>query len=206
MEETQIKINVTWEDVNNQVQRENDLDLDIFLDTPASIGLFRLHGDLQLTHKHMVTSKQPVFLFIYPEDIERIDHETATEAAPLDTLRFKMRRNPYLVAPADSLLRPDSSDIALHRSLQALATATEISLEIDTSGAGTPSQADLGKIATAFSPNHRILIDAWRANLDSLYAHEKGVVLNLDKPAKSLEVFYAPPDDAYLAEGESAQN
>lgn len=202
--ETQIAINtVTWGDASNQ-QSANGLELDIFLDTPASIALFRLHGDLQLTHKHMVTSSQPVYLFIYPEDIERIDFEAATGTTPFDTLRFKLRRNPYLVAPRDSVLPQNSSDIPLHRSIQALATATEINLQIDGSGTGSLSQTDLGKIATAFAPNHKMLIDARRANLDALYAHESGEVLNLDKPAKSLEVFYPSPDDADLAEGESA--
>ncbi|KAL7919366.1 hypothetical protein ACQKWADRAFT_301525 [Trichoderma austrokoningii] len=196
--EREIRINtVTWEDANHEVQSEHDLHLDIFVDTPASIALFRLHGDLELTHRHAVTSKQPVYLIIYPDDIERIDFEAA---APLDTLRFKLRRNPYLVAPRDSLLRPNSGDIPLHRSLQALATATEINVLVDSSGADSLSQTDLGKMAAAFSPNHRILIDARRANLDALYAHESGEVLNLDKPAKSLEVFYSPPDDACLAE------
>ncbi|KAM0524781.1 hypothetical protein ACHAPE_000884 [Trichoderma viride] len=199
--ETQIGINtVTWEDAGNKVQSENGLDLDIFLDTPASMALFRLHGNLQLTHKHIVTSKQPVYLFIYPEDIECINFEAATETTPFDTLRFKLRRNPYLVAPRDSLLPPNSSDIPLHRSIQALATATEINVQIDTSGTDLLSQTDLGKIAAAFSPNHKILIDARRANLDALYAHESGEVLNLGKPAKSLEVFYSSPDDADLAE------
>ncbi|KAL7894846.1 hypothetical protein HDV63DRAFT_382666 [Trichoderma sp. SZMC 28014] len=198
--ETQIAINtVTWGDASNQ-QSANGLELDIFLDTPASIALFRLHGDLQLTHKHMVTSSQPVYLFIYPEDIERIDFEAATGTTPFDTLRFKLRRNPYLVAPRDSVLPQNSSDIPLHRSIQALATATEINLQIDGSGTGSLSQTDLGKIATAFAPNHKMLIDARRANLDALYAHESGEVLNLDKPAKSLEVFYPSPDDADLAE------
>lgn len=186
------------------MQSENGLDLDIFVDTPASMALFRLHGDLQLTHKHIVTSKQPVYLFIYPEDIECIHFEAATATTPFDTLRFKLRRNPYLVAPRDSVLPPNSSDIPLHRSIQALATATEINVQIDSSGTDLLSQTDLGKIAAAFSPNHKMLIDARRANLDALYAHESGEVLNLGKPAKSLEVYYSSPDDADLAEGESA--
>ncbi|KAK1252594.1 hypothetical protein MKX08_003781 [Trichoderma sp. CBMAI-0020] len=198
--ETQIGIStVTW-GAGNQVQSEHGLELDIFLDTPASMALFRLHGDLQLTHRHMVTSRQPVYLFIYPEDIECIQLEAATATAPVDTLRFKLRRNPYLVAPRDSFLPPNSSDIALHRSIQALATATEINVQVDGSGTDSLSQTDLGKIAAAFEPNHKILIDARRANLDALYAHESGEVLNLDKPAKSLEVFYPSPDDADLAE------
>jgi hypothetical protein len=194
---------VTWEDANNQVQSENGLDLDIFLDTPASLALFRLHGDLQLTHKHIVTSKQPVYLFIYPEDIEYINFEAASETTPVDTLRFKLRRNPYLVAPRDSVLPPNSSDIPLHRSIQALATATEINVQIDSSGTDSLSQIDLGKIAAAFSPGHKILIDARRANLDALYAHESGEVLNLGRPIKSLEAYYPSPNDADLAEGES---
>ncbi|KAM0458060.1 hypothetical protein ACHAPV_001427 [Trichoderma viride] len=199
--ETQIGINtVAWEDASNQMQSENGLDLDIFVDTPASMALFRLHGDLQLTHKHIVTSKQPVYLFIYPEDIECIHFEAATATTPFDTLRFKLRRNPYLVAPRDSVLPPNSSDIPLHRSIQALATATEINVQIDSSGTDLLSQTDLGKIAAAFSPNHKMLIDARRANLDALYAHESGEVLNLGKPAKSLEVYYSSPDDADLAE------
>lgn len=201
--ETQIRNNtVTWEDADNQVHSEDDLHLDIFLDTPASIALFRLHGDLQLIHDEVTSSKQAVYLFIYPEDIECIDFETATETLPNDTLRFKLRRNPYLVAPRDSVLEPNSSDIPLHRSIQALATATEMRVQINSSGTNSLSQIDLRKIASAFSPNHKILIDARRANLDALYAHESGEVLNLGKPTKSLEVDYSSADDASLAEGE----
>ncbi|PTB45254.1 uncharacterized protein TrAFT101_000712 [Trichoderma asperellum] len=199
--ETQIRINtVTWEHVNNQAQIENALHLDIFLDTPASIALFRLHGDLQLTHKNATTSIQPVYLFIYPEDIECIGFEAATETSPCDTLRFKLRRNPYLVAPRDSVLEPNSRDIALHRSIQALATATEINVQVNSSGTSSLSQTDLEKIASVFSPNHKILIDARRANLDALYGHESGEVLNLGKPAKSLEANYSLANDADLAE------
>ncbi|KAL6893426.1 hypothetical protein GGI43DRAFT_413292 [Trichoderma evansii] len=198
--ETQLRNNtVTWEDVNSQIQSENDLHLDIFLDTLASIALFRLHGDIQLTHRNASSSKQPVYLFIYPEDIECIDFDAA-ETLPFDTLRFKLRRNPYLVAPRDSVLEPNSSDIPLHRSIQALATATEIIVQISNSETNSLSHTDLGKIASAFSPNHKILIDARRANLDALYAHESGEVLNLGKPAKSLEVDYSSADDAALAE------
>jgi hypothetical protein len=201
--EIQAKYNiVSWKDNNNRVQSENKLHLSIFLDTLASTALFRLHGDIQLTYKGITSSKQAIYLFIHPEDIQSVTLESTADVPPMNTLCFSLQRTPRLVAPKDCVLMSESEDECLLRSIQALSTLTKFNVHLNSSGMNSSSTPDLERVASIFSPNHNIAVDATRANLNTLYSDNVGEVVNSNKGVTGLEANLLPYDDAATVSGE----
>ncbi|KAL7791945.1 hypothetical protein V8C37DRAFT_381842 [Trichoderma ceciliae] len=178
---------VTWKDINNQVQSENNLHLGIFLDTSANTALFRLHGDVYLTDCKTIGSKRAIYLFIHPEDIQNITLEASTDVPPMNVLCFTMQRTPRLVIPKNEILQLKPKTESLLRSIQALAAVTSFNVQLNSHGMTSSTRTHLEHVASIFSPNHNIRVDARRANLNTLYVGKGGEIVDPSTATTSLE-------------------
>lgn len=185
---------VVWEDANHDVQHTFDLSLDLHVDTSERHGLFILHGLVYL--KADTALKRNLRLFIYPENIQSIEHEVCNHPSipgmeessnKSIRLRFTMAQLPSLVVPNNMPLEPKPKSKAVLDSLKALATVHSFTIYLEMLRLGLETRHQLSLLPSVFSSinvRSRLRTDVVRADLRKLYKGVGGHALDLDVIAK----------------------
>jgi hypothetical protein len=180
----------------NQLQRTltEDLTLSIFACAVKTTALIKLYTHIyQKSNKN--TNKQPIYLFIYPENIKAIKlrNKQSRSEKPYYSLHFSMTKEPCLIFK-ERVIESKTRTKACLDMMQRLAGLKEFSLEIDNLSALTPAIKDLELFTSAFLPDRiktRPRTDGERADIRKLYAGTKGEIIDSTQAASHIEA--SPP-------------
>ncbi|EHK21714.1 uncharacterized protein TRIVIDRAFT_201750 [Trichoderma virens Gv29-8] len=181
---------ITWQDADGQMQHVEGLYLDLYVDTATNTAIFKLYGYVLLKGSKAKSSKQAIYLFIHPENVQTITLQTGHAAAPFSTLInfgpthhslcFSLTAPPHLVVPKNLVLESRPKTRALLDSIQALATMMAFTVHLNHPDMATSTQKDLALISSIFSLSHndnRPSTNNRRANLTTLYAGRGGEIV-----------------------------
>ncbi|KAK3947761.1 hypothetical protein QBC32DRAFT_75734 [Pseudoneurospora amorphoporcata] len=180
---------VVWEDVNHDMQHTSDLSMDFHVDTSEQHGLFILHGLVYF--KVGAAVKTNSRLFIYPENIQSIEHEVSSRPSmpgmeessnKFIRLRFTMTQPPSFVVPNNQPLEPKPKSKAVLDSLKSLATVHSFTIYLELLRLSLETRHQLSLLPSVFSSTNissRLRTDVKRANLPTLYKGAGGQVLDL---------------------------
>lgn len=185
-------VQVAWEADDGLARHLADLKMDFYVDTTGRTALFSLRG--QCTLKSGTPAAVPLFLFVYPENIQSVEvaytssalpHTEGQKAVPgIDrfiNLRFNMAQPASLVGPKHRPLQPKERSKALVDRLHSLATVTVVSVFLELSSLATETRAQLALLPSIFSStgaHSRLTTPANRASLQRLYGGAGGYIVN----------------------------
>lgn len=184
-------IAVTWKAADGQIQRTDGLYLDLFMDiSTTNTAIFKLYGYILLKANKGKSSKQAIYLFIYPESIRAITLETIHDApsqpstnlgSSHHSLSFSLTTQPHLVVPQDLILESRQKTFALLDSIRALTTMVNFTVSFSNADTVASTLHSLRLVASVFSPtssDSRPSTNARRANLNALYAGRGGEIVH----------------------------
>ncbi|KAM0453048.1 hypothetical protein ACHAPV_009163 [Trichoderma viride] len=184
-------ITVTWKAADGQIQCTNGLYLDLYMDaSTANTAIFKLYGYILLKANKGKSSKQAIYLFIYPESIRAITLETIHDApsqlsmnlgSSYHSLSFSLTTQPRLVIPQDLILESRLKTAALLNSIRLLGTMVDFTVSFSSTSTPTSTLHNLRLVASIFSPTSsgsRPSTDNSRANLATLYAGRGGEIVH----------------------------
>lgn len=187
-------IDVTWKNSSGQAQSIDNIPLKVDIDTQTSKAIFRLTCRVWIKGKGknrtqlkgsdgQAGDKQPVYLFIHPENIRvvtlEVDHD-------IPSLHFYMDQGgSRLVIPSDCILECKNSVHARLLSMSALAETSDFTIHFKNADTTKLTRDHLLQIVSIFSaPNtKRPETDHRRIDLQSLYGGIGGHVFNASTTA-----------------------
>lgn len=172
--------NATWKNGSGQRQSIDDILLKVDIDNLASKAIFRVICRLWIKGKgknrtqlkgigSQAGDKQPVFLFLHPENIRAITLEVEHDKP---SLHFSMGQgSSRLVIPNDCILECKNSMHTRFLSFRALADTNDFTIHFKGVGMSKLLRSHLSQIASVFSASNtkRPETDHRRIDLQSLY-------------------------------------
>ncbi|KAK4457303.1 hypothetical protein QBC42DRAFT_256446 [Cladorrhinum samala] len=185
LHKTNLAGDVAWEDSNQQIQHTSDLQMDLHVDSSTNQAIFTLHGDTFLKGS---SKPFPLYLFVYPENIQSIESSPDTYPPILTTsgslpptafipLRFKLTEPPTFIVPKHPLV-PKARSSQLLDTIKALACVQDFSIRFNKLNLVPEIRSQLSSLPSVFSANE-LKTDKRRGALQMLYHGAGGEAVSL---------------------------
>lgn len=197
----------TWKNADGQTRCIEGLHLDIYLHRSTNTAIFKMYGYVLLKGSKGKSSKQAIYLYLHPEEIQSISLEAVNKPPSLMStalsssrysLCFSMATEPLLVVPKNLVLESRPKTRALLDSIRTLATVTNFTVHLNDTDMVTSTRTHLELIASIFSSTKtdgRPCTNNKRANLTTLYAGRGGDVVNTRNAVTNIEQCIPPSYD-----------